>query len=318
MAPPTDPPNRIARRKPPALQPGDTLAIISPAGATTDPPDAFERGMALVEAAGFRPRLMPHARDKRAYLAGQDADRLADLHAAFADPGIHGILCARGGYGCMRLLPGLDFERVARHPKALIGFSDVTALLLPLYQRSGLCGFYGPMLTSNLVHGEPFSEAAMWPLLQGQITLPFSVPNSDSWHCFRAGSVEAPLVGGNLSLLAALCGTPFQPRTAGHILFIEDWKEKYYSLDRQFEQLKQAGLFEGIRGLVLCDFSDIEGEPDWPLADFLRELTAFTDVPAGYGFSVGHGAHTATLPIGIQARFDAATGSLSLLESPVT
>lgn len=317
MAPPTDPSNRIARRKPPALRPGDTLAVISPAGATADPPDAFERGLALIEAAGFRPKLMPHARDKRAYLAGRDEDRLNDLHAAFTDPDIRGILCARGGYGCMRLLPKLDFDRIARHPKALIGFSDVTALLLPLYQRTGLCGFYGPMLTSNLIHGEPFSEAALWPLLRGDVSLPYAVPNRDSWHAFRPGTAEAPLVGGNLSLLAALCGTPFQPRTAGHILFIEDWKERYYSLDRQFEQLRQAGLFEDIRGLVLCDFSDIEAEPDWPLADFLKELTANLDVPAGYGFSVGHGAQTATLPIGIQARFDASAGTLVLLESPV-
>lgn len=306
----------------PALKPGDTIAVISPAGATpcdnpSDRPDAFAQGISLLEAAGFNVKLMPNARNKRMYLAGTDAERLADLHAAFADPAVKGILCARGGYGCMRLLPEVDFELIARNPKVLIGFSDITVLLIPMYQRTGLIGFYGPMLTSNLIHGEPYSQAELLRLIQGQAPIPFEIPNRDPYHCFQPGVAEGRLIGGNLSLLSALCGTTFQPQTAGHILFIEDWHEKYYTLDRQFQQLRMAGLFDHIQGLLLADFSEIETEPEQELPDFLRDLTAFLNVPVGYGFSVGHGEQTATLPIGCQARFDATQGTLALLESPV-
>jgi muramoyltetrapeptide carboxypeptidase len=278
--------------------------------------DLFDQGLALLEKAGFHPRLMPNARRKRFYLAGTDAERLADLHDAFRDPSIHGILCARGGYGCMRLLPQLDFDLIARHPKVFIGFSDVTALLLPFYQRCGLGGFYGPMLTSNLAQGEPDSEAELFDLVAGRVDFPYAMPNHDTWHAYRAGIAEGPLTGGNLSLLTALCGTPFQPETRGHILFIEDWKEKRYALDRQFRQLQLAGLFDGVLGVILCDFSEIEDDPAQSLPDFLREMTDFLDIPVGYGFSVGHGAQTGTLPIGCPARFDAANGTLTLLNSP--
>lgn len=302
--------------KPKSLPRGSTIAVISPAGATPDA-NAFTQGVALLEAAGYRVKLMPNAQNKRMYLAGTDAERLADLHAAFADPDVDGILCARGGYGCMRLLPYLDFERVRQNPKVFIGFSDITALLVPFYQRTGLVGFYGPMLTSNLVHQEPFSQAELFKLVSRPAKTPLLIANQDQYQAYLPGVAEGRLIGGNLSLLSALCGTPFQPETRGHILFIEDWKEKYYSLDRQFQQLKMAGVFERITGLLLCDFSDIEPEPEMNLSDFLKELTGFLGVPVGYGFSVGHGEQTATLPIGCQARFDAENGMLTLLESPI-
>jgi muramoyltetrapeptide carboxypeptidase len=311
--------------KPRALHPEDTIAVLSPAAPTplerdANGKDAFERGIALLEAEGFRVKLMPNARRQNVYLAGTDAERLADLHAAFADPSVNAILCARGGYGCMRLLPGLDFELVKKNPKILVGFSDITALLNPLRQRCGLIGFYGPMLTSNLIDNEPYSQAELFKMLRGKMDSGASTISRDAYHCIQTGVTEAPLVGGNLSLLAALCGTLYQPQTEGCILFIEDWKEKYYSLDRQFQQLKMAGMLDGIAGLLLCDFSEIEQEPGVPLPDFLcnliRELLP-SHIPAGYGFSVGHGEQTATFPIGCRVRFDAGEGSVTLLENPV-
>jgi muramoyltetrapeptide carboxypeptidase len=177
-------------------------------------------------------------------------------------------------------------------------------------------GFYGPMLTSNLSNGEPYSQSELFGLLRGSKAFPHVVPNRDPYFTYRDGVAEGRLIGGNLSLLTALCGTPYQPDTREHILFIEDWKECYYTLDRQFQQLRMAGLFDHVRGVILCDFSQIETESDWPLPDFLKSLTDFLKVPVGYGFSVGHGEETATLPIGCMARFDAATGQLTLLESP--
>lgn len=317
--------------KPNALAPGSTLAIVSPAGATPcaenspgnktlqSEPDPFIQGTKLLEAAGFHIKLMPNARKKELYLAGTDEERLSDLHAAFQDPEINGILCARGGYGCMRLLPQLNFDLVRQNPKVFIGFSDITSLLIPFYQQCGLVGFYGPMLTSNLIHEEPYSQRELLRQIQGaESSFPDEILNRDTYHSYRGGTAEGRLIGGNLSLLTALCGTPYQPETRGHILFIEDWHEKYYTLDRQFQQLKMAGLLDGIAGLLLGDFSEIEPEPDISLPDFLNQLTSYLKVPVGYGFSVGHGEQTATLPIGCLARFEADTGKLSLLESPVT
>lgn len=302
---------------PQALQPGDTLAILSPAGPSSK--EQFEQGMAYLESQGFRPRLMPNAQKRQGYLAGSDADRLSDLHAAFADPDIHGILAARGGYGCMRLLPSIDWDLIRANPKILIGFSDLTSLLLPIYQRTRLIGFHGPMLTSNLIEGDAYTRHELWHQVTGEAVYPYAIPNRSVYTCLKPGVCEGPLIGGNLSLLAALCGTPYQPDTRGAILFIEDWHEKYYSLDRQMAQLRMAGLFDGIAGLLLCDFTEIEEEEtqDKSLVALFTELTAFLPVPTGYGFSLGHGDQTATFPMGVPARFEASTGRLEILSSPV-
>jgi len=316
----------LTLHKPKALQPGGTIAIISPAAPTAAPTETFAKGKALLENAGFNVVLMPHCHHQNAYLAGTDAERLADLHAAFGDSAIDAIVCARGGYGCMRLLPDIDFDLIRQNPKVFVGFSDITALHTAFYQQAGLVGFYGPMLTSNLLveaeKNEIFSQTNLFEMITGNEAYPKTVLNRDPFTCFQAGRGQGPLIGGNLSLLTALCGTPWQPQTAGHLLFVEDWHESYYTLDRQFQQLKLAGLFEGITGLLLCDFSEIPDEYDYPLTDHLRRITLelglSPSIPIGYGFSVGHGAVTATLPIGVNALFDSTTGQLTLLESPVT
>jgi len=301
---------------PQALKPGDSLAICSPAAPSK--PEDMATGIAYLEALRLRPKVMPHAQDNRYYLAGTDRARLEDLHAAFADPEVKGILAARGGYGCMRLLSQLDWKLIQNNPKVIIGFSDLTSLLLPLYERTGLVCFHGPMLTSNLIENDSYSQTELWKQVMGTVDYPYTVNNLASYTCFKPGIAEGPLKGGNLSLLAALCGTPYQPNTKGAILFIEDWHEQYYSLDRQFQQLKMAGLFDGIAGLILCDFIEITTQwEDYPLAALLQELTDFLKVPAGFGLSVGHGDQSATLPIGCSARFEATSGHLQILCAPV-
>jgi muramoyltetrapeptide carboxypeptidase len=276
-----------------------------------------------LEAQGFQVRFMPHAFDQQAYLAGRDADRLSDIHTAFADPSIDAILCARGGYGAMRLLDGLDVDLIRQHPKSLVGFSDITVLHAALWKYTGLVSFYGPMLTSNLVHvdlnepEEAFSREQLFRMLSGQVGAGDLIPNLDAYTCFTPGQAEGRLLGGNLSLMTALAGTRYMPDLRGAILFLEDWHEQYYTLDRQFQQLRLAGVFEEIAGLILCDFSEIPDEYDYSLCEQLRQLTSFLTVPVGYGFSVGHGAQCATLPMGIAVAFDATHGQLRLLESPL-
>ncbi|MBY0450511.1 MAG: LD-carboxypeptidase [Cyanobacteria bacterium] len=322
--------------KPLALKPGARLAVVSPAGPTL-PVEDLLRGKSLLESLGFDVCLMPHSGDSQFYLAGDDRDRANDLLQALLDPDIDGIICARGGYGCMRILDLLDYEalRAQARPKPIIGFSDVTALLLALYQKLGWTSFYGPMLTSNLIHQEPDSLHDLLVMvsletnryLDASESNPIPINNRDPYHCLKAGQAEGQLVGGNLSLLSALCGTPYQPEVRGKLLFIEDWKESYYSLDRQFQQLRMTGILEQAAGIILCDFSDIEPptgytqveiESSYPLSELLRELTRGLNIPIGYGFSVGHGEQTGTLPVGIMARWDSTLGALSLLESPVT
>jgi muramoyltetrapeptide carboxypeptidase len=288
----------------------------------------LDQAEAVLAAHGLKVRVMPNARNQWHYLAGTDAQRAEDMQSALDDPDIQGILCARGGYGVMRLLRHLNFGPIASQPKVFIGFSDLTALEMALWTQAGLVSFYGPMWVFNLwpqgnFH-QPLSHSGLFPLVMGQTTFPYAVPNPDPYQTLRGGQAEGLLLGGNLSLLTAITGTPYQPDTRGKILFIEDWKERHYSLDRRFQQLHLAGWFDDIAGLLLCDFSEIEPEPDCqpPVAtevlvrELVRDLLP-AHVPVGWGFGVGHGAQTATLPQGGAARLDADTGLLTLLESPV-
>jgi muramoyltetrapeptide carboxypeptidase len=262
---------------------------------------------------------MPHAHCTTGYLAGTDAERLADLVAAFEDPAIDAILCARGGYGSGRLLSQFPFEVVAQNPKLFMGFSDITMLLNAFHKEAGLVGFYSPMLTSNLIQADQVFTREQWlRTVTTEVLAPnFEIKSIDKYTCFQPGTVQGKLMGGNLSLLCSLCGTPWQPNLEGCILFLEDWHEQYYTLDRKFTQLEQSGVLKGIVGLLLCDFSEIPEEPSESLAHHLKKLTQHLNIPMGYGFSVGHGFQTATLPIGVQAVLNAEVGCLTLAEPPV-
>lgn len=295
-----------------------TVGIISPAGASTLA--LLEQGVDVLRQAGCHPVFLPHAAEPAwgdLGVAGPDALRVADLHAAFEDPTIDWVLCARGGYGCMRLLPHIRWDVLARHPKPLIGFSDITALhMATLTHAPNVPCYYGPMLTSNLVEpaAAAWADTTLWPLLRQDVGVPWRVPNADTWTCLVPGTVTGRLMGGNLSLLSALCGSGHLPDFTGAILFLEDWREAPYRLDRKLTTLRLSGVLSKLAGLVLCDFSQIaplplEGLPTW-FQTHLAEL----GIPMGYGFSVGHGDVTSTLPQGRRATFDAATGSLVVLE----
>jgi muramoyltetrapeptide carboxypeptidase len=177
------------------------------------------------------------------------------------------------------------------------------------------------MMTSNLIHNEPFSQQELIKFITGEITTPYLVPNLDEYLCLSSGEAQGRLIGGNLSLLRSTLGTPFQPNTDGAILFIEDWRERYYALDRQLFHLKLAGMLDNLAGLVFCDFSELTPDTSENTGELLSRLSKelFDDQPTpptGYGFSVGHGVQTGTLPIGVQAHFNANTGHLTLLENP--
>lgn len=304
-------------QKPRCLKSGDTIAVISPAAPS--PPEKLQVGKLYLEGLGYKVKLMPHAADKKAYLAGADEERASDLMAAFQDPEVNAILCARGGYGCSRLLPLLDFNVIAQNPKLFMGFSDITVLLNAFYDHCGLVGFYSPMLTSNLIEPEQGFTEKVWLkcVTESALNAPFGIPNQDTYHCLWPGEVEGPIRGGNYTLLASLCGTPWQPNFEGCIVFLEDWKERFYTLDRQWVQMCQAGLFNGVKGLIFCDFSQLEQEHDLNLPDFFKELTEGLQIPVGFGLTVGHGEQTATIPMGVQASLSTLRGDLTILDAPV-
>ncbi|MES2959349.1 MAG: LD-carboxypeptidase [Pseudomonadota bacterium] len=294
------------------LRRGDLVGVIAPAG-----PSAPER-MALVEPLferfGLRARLYPgcHARHpQHAFLAADDAVRLADLHAAFADRDVAAVFAARGGWGSARLLDRIDTALLRANPKPFIGFSDITALHALLVSVGGL-GFHAPMPVSNLVLDGAQSEAQalfdvlMNPLPAGHRLAPTLA--ADAWRV--AGRASGRLVGGNLSIVAALCGTPWAWPVEGAILFLEDVSEALYRVDRLMTQLRLAGVLAGARGFVLGSFTEDED----PSA-VLREHLAGLGKPVLTGWPAGHAEPNRALPLGACVTLDAGAGTLTLDEA---
>jgi muramoyltetrapeptide carboxypeptidase len=283
-------------------------------------PADLEGGLATLQSWGFEARVYPSVRSGRGYLAGtSDRARADDLVAAFADPEVAGILCARGGYGATRLLDKVDWEIVRAHPKVFAGFSDVTSLHLAL-GKLGLVTFHSPMvgagldrlaynadlLRRELTTTEPF----------GVIPLPEDGPLVVS---LVPGIATGPLVGGNLSLLAATMGTPSEVDTRGRIVLIEDVHEAPYRIDRMLTQLLQAGKLRDAAGIVFGHSPTCEKAPDdrpsLTLRDVLDDLLVPLGLPLVYGFPCGHSPYRATLPLGVHAKLDADQGQITILEA---
>jgi muramoyltetrapeptide carboxypeptidase len=281
----------------------------------------------LVEALGFKVKPGAHLMDRYGYLAGRDQDRAADVNALFADREVKGILAVRGGWGSARLLPYLDFEVIRRNPKVLLGYSDLTALLNAVHARTGLVTFHGPVGVSTWT---PFSVEHMRRVLLEGEALTMSnpvelgdllVPVENRVQTITPGVARGRLLGGNLTVLSALVGTPYLPDFEGAILFVEDVNEQIYRIDRMLTQLALAGILRRVRGVVFGKCTKCEpGEGYGSLTleevfdDHLRPL----GVPAWAGAMIGHIDRQFTLPIGMEAEIDAARGAIRLLEPAVT
>jgi muramoyltetrapeptide carboxypeptidase len=314
-------PERLLPRR---LQPGDTIGIITPGSFISD--EDFQKAVDKVLSFGFRVKLGKHVRAQRGFNAGTDQQRLDDLHLMFSDQSVTGIWCARGGYGCSRLLPYLDYELIRRNPKALIGFSDITALLNAIYHKTGLVGFHGPNAGSQWTD---YTEAHFRAvLMEGRAPhlielAPENLANpAGHYQAFpiRQGTARGRLVGGNLALLAALCGTGYLPDCQGKLTFIEDIGERPYRIDRMLTQLRQAWPLGQAAGIALGIFEDCqpkETELSLSLADTLKDRLEGLNIPAIYGLSFGHIANQCTLPIGIEAELDVAAQRITLLEAAV-
>jgi len=285
---------------PAPLRPGDVVRVVAPSGPVD--PEALERGLAVLrEEFGLVVRMRPDVTARHGFLAGDDARRLEEWREAASDLEARALFCARGGYGAMRLLPRLEAARLLHPPKWVVGFSDATALHAAL-NSAGLVTVHGP-LVSTLGTATPDAREHLKALLFGRATAPPSpgAPRPGAGCAgtavIRAGRASGTLLGGSLALLAHLCGTPWLPRMAGAVLFIEDVAEKPYKLDRYLTQLRLAGALDGVRGvcvgqLTACDDGGLRG------ADTVRELVRSLGVPAIEGLPAGHDPANFALPLG--------------------
>jgi len=294
----------------PALPPGSLIGIIAPAG----PVEAERRQgvAALYQAHGYRCRMYPGCQQRSGYLAGPDDVRLADLHAAIADPEVAAIHAIRGGYGCMRLLDRVDTALLRAQPKLLIGYSDLTALQA-LWAREGLPSLHAPMAASDmLLPGREADRDALFALLksglrEGDVLAPALDPAA-AGLCVP-GHAEGRLVGGNLSLVAALLGTPWAWQARGAILFLEDVNEDGYRVDRLLTQLRLAGVLDAAAGFVLGSFTESTSPNELLLALICR-----LGKPVVAGWPAGHGTPNRPLPLGLRVALDATAGRITLLE----
>ncbi|HZY05791.1 MAG TPA: LD-carboxypeptidase [Anaeromyxobacteraceae bacterium] len=286
--------------RPPALRRGDVVRVVAPAGPFELEP--FQRGLAVLrDRLGLLPRMRDDVGARFGYLAGDDGRRLAEWLEAASDPEARALWCARGGYGAMRILPRLEAARLLHPPKVVVGFSDITALHVAL-NRAGLVTVHGPVVTqlgslapAALDHLEALLFRPAAAAAGGAALAPGSgVPAS---AVIRPGNVTGPLLGGNLRILASLCGTPWQPRLAGAVLFLEDVGERPYKLDRTFTQLGLSGALDGVAAVCLGAFTDCD-EPGISGAETARRLVAELGVPALEGLPAGHQAENRALPLG--------------------
>jgi len=315
--------------KPRALAAGQTVGLIAPASAPNEP-DRVRFAADIIRSFGLNVKVGLHAFDREGYLAGSDADRADDLNAMFADDEIDAVFCLRGGYGASRLLPMLDYEGIRRHPKPFLGYSDITSLHMAIYARTGLVTFHGPIAAQTF---SPYTAAEFKKVLFGppQVPSPLAAPppfarregaaeSANRLIPLVSGMAQGRLLGGNLTLLAHLCGTPYLPDFTGAILFLEDVGESYYSIDRDLTQLWLAGVFDRIKGVAFGKFTEI-GAGNWlqnrPLETILAERCRAANIPALAGLMIGHIDDQATIPMGCMAELDVEAGTLQLLEAGV-
>ena len=312
--------------RPPRLSPGARVALVCPSGAVLERDD-FTRASDLVRALGLSPVQMPNADRRFGYLAGTDDERLEDLQRAIGDESVAAVWAVRGGFGTTRILKRIDFSPLRTQPKVLLGFSDITTILLKAYADIGLVTFHGPVSRNGLTSfaREHLERVLFDPTPAGKLSQPrppagVLVPREPRVVPLVPGVAEGPLVGGNLTLLQCLIGTGALPSLHGAILFLEETSEDLYRVDRMFAHLRDAGLLSGLAGVAIGLFTDMRKGAEGGTRSFeevLREYLEPLGVPAARGFPIGHVDDQWTLPIGARARLDANAGTLSLLEGGV-
>ncbi|QPJ65088.1 MAG: LD-carboxypeptidase [Candidatus Nitrohelix vancouverensis] len=297
--------------QPKKLKKGDCIGVIAPAGVTKE--EELTKGLAVLKRMGFKLALGEHLSKRKRTMAGEDHERAFDLMTMFSNPEIKGIVCARGGYGSNRILPLLTSRVIRENPKVFVGSSDITALHIFLNQKCSLVSFHGPMAAGSFGRDAmKKSKKQFAQMLMGdRKALKLA---SRQTQTLVPGQAEGELAGGCLSLLIRSLRTPYEIQTQNKILFIEDVGEPYYKLDAMLCQLKQAGKFKKIKGVVLGEM--IRCKPsykgDGPLEDIFREAFAEYSIPVLYNAPIGHGDEMWTVPFGVRATLDATKRTLDI------
>lgn len=314
--------------RPPRLRPGDTVGILSPAGATYRQ-DHIDLVIDAVKGLGFVPKLAPHATDRYGYLAGPDEVRAADVNGMFADPTIAALMPIHGGWGSARILPYLAYDTIRANPKVLVGFSDITALLLGIYSQTGLVTFHGPHGITSWRQGQV--DPLRRIIVNGEAltyTNPLLAEDQDRLMRVRGrvqtitpGRATGPLVGGNLSVIAGIVGSPYMPNTDGAILFLEDIGEAPYRIDRMLTQLKLAGTLDNLAGFIFGQCTNCgpgETYGSLTLGQILDDHIKPLGIPAWSGAWIGHVEPIWTLSIGGRVSVDAGTGTIRMEAAAVS
>jgi len=311
--------------KPKALRSGDTIGLVTPASPVFAPADIRE-GVKTMESLGFRVKLGKHLNRKWGYLAGSDLERSQDLMDLFVDPEVAGIIALRGGYGTIRILPHLDYDLLRKNAKILIGYSDLTSLLLAVHKLAGIVTFHGTVALSTF--NEYSTRYFKKTLMQAQPVGPVEDAPANSAVVLangaQPGQVRGALVGGNLTLVCASLATPYEIDTRDKVLFLEEVGEEPYAVDRMLTQLDQAGKLQECRAILLdrcAKCVPAEYKPafynTFSVEEIIMERLGRLNVPVLYGLSLGHVADKPVLPLGIEVMVDTQAGRFEIIQPAV-
>jgi len=312
--------------KPPKLKEGDKLALITPGSYISN--EEKQESIGNLQVLGFEVEYSDKLMLMNGYFSGSDKERAEDINEMFERDDIKGILCARGGYGCVRTLPHIDYDIIKENPKVLIGYSDVTALHYGIFKKTGLITFHGPVGISNYsdFSKKYFKQVVMNPVEEIELTSSASGNNDNVYGLttINSGTASGELVGGNLSIVVSLIGTDYDIDTKGKIIFLEEYVEEPYRVDRMLTQMIQAGKFDEAAGIALGVFRKCESKEENPsfsnsfnLMEVLKDRLSDLKIPVAYGLFFGHVKDKFTIPFGIKAELDADNYKLKLLEAAV-
>jgi muramoyltetrapeptide carboxypeptidase len=308
--------------KPTRLHKGSTIGLVAPAS-TPSSEVKIEKGAAYLEQLGYRVKFGKHIRKIHGYLAGTDEERAADFNTMVRDKDVKAIFAIRGGYGTPRILRMIDYRSLRQNPKIITGYSDITALQLAIFRKTGLVTFSGPMTGSDMWKDfDPYTEEHFWQLLTSTKKIGvLKNPIDEPLKILKTGKARGRLLGGNLSLIACLMGTPFLPNMHGSILFLEDIEEAPYRVDRMLAHLLNAGVLPELAGLVFGKFTDCNpdnpSEPHFVIDHVLDEYANIIKRPVAANFQYGHVPRKLTVPIGLQALLDTKRSRIEILEGAV-
>jgi muramoyltetrapeptide carboxypeptidase len=306
---------QVTRIKPPALQSGDIVGIVAPASNVKL--DDLEAGCAALRELGYKPFYFDSILERDLYFAGSATRRARELEDMFTRDEVRAIICARGGYGSNYILDILDLNKIRTHPKILVGYSDLTSLLTYITESAGLITFHGPMVNKDFAHADGVDAASWERALNGSSE--WALDLDSDVKSLVEGSAEGILYGGCLSILVASLGTPYEIHTAGTILFLEDIAAKPFQIDRMLMQLKLAGKFAGVQGIIFGEMLDCRQNANadkpqgYTLEEVVLRVVGDLGVPVAYGLRSGHvSRRNMTLPFGVHAALNVAPGGVRL------